>query len=111
MEISNPYQDYKEKDEDVHFLDNYSYFQRLMLLKILRPERVLPAMNIIISKELDVYLTKPPSFNLKASFEESAPNQPLIFLLSPGMDPNKDILQLATEQKKKPKIYKSFILI
>lgn len=39
----------------------------------------------------------PPPFNLQASFDDSDPKTPLIFLLSPGSDPMSNLFALAAE--------------
>ena len=40
---------------------------------------------------------EPPPFDLKSSFDDSSPTTPLIFVLSTGSDPNKDLLLLADQ--------------
>jgi dynein heavy chain, axonemal len=40
---------------------------------------------------------EPPPFDLKASYDDSVTITPLIFVLSTGSDPNKDLLLLADE--------------
>lgn len=40
---------------------------------------------------------EPPPMNLKDCFNDSSVVMPLIFILSTGSDPNKDMLQLAEE--------------
>ena len=78
-------------------IKSYTRFQQLIILKILRPERLLPAIQMIISEELDQKLIHPPSFDIKASYNDSNCITPLIFLISSGMDPYKDIQKLAIE--------------
>lgn len=39
----------------------------------------------------------PPPFNLQASFDDSDPKTPLIFLLSPGSDPMVNLYAFAAE--------------
>lgn len=38
---------------------------------------------------------EPPTFNLQASFDDSAPTIPLIFILSAGSDPMANLLEFA----------------
>ena len=40
---------------------------------------------------------EPPPFDLRASYEDSTTVTPLIFVLSTGSDPNKDLLLLAQD--------------
>lgn len=44
----------------------------------------------------EVYVDPPP-FNLQASFDDSDPKTPLIFLLSPGSDPMINLYAFAAE--------------
>ena len=38
---------------------------------------------------------EPPPFDLGACYEDSTPATPLIFVLSPGVDPTAEVLSLA----------------
>jgi dynein heavy chain, axonemal len=42
--------------------------------------------------------TEPPAFNLEASFQESSPTAPLLFVLSAGSDPTAALLKFADER-------------
>lgn len=42
---------------------------------------------------------EPPVLDIKAVLEESLPQTPLIFVLSPGVDPTTALLQLAESSK------------
>lgn len=46
---------------------------------------------------MDESFIEPPAFNLKASFHDSGPTTPLIFLLSAGSDPMANLLAFAKE--------------
>ncbi len=48
--------------------------------------------------------TEPPAFSLSTSFENSAPHIPLIFILSPGVDPLSHLFKLAHEKKMSDKV-------
>jgi dynein heavy chain len=77
--------------------DKLNAFQRLLVLRCLRPDRLLPAIQSFIGDNLGKQFTEPPLFDLQSAFEDSSASTPLVFLLSPGMDPNKDIYALADE--------------
>ncbi len=48
--------------------------------------------------------TEPPAFSLSASFENSASHIPLIFILSPGVDPLSHLFKLAHEKNMGDKV-------
>lgn len=43
----------------------------------------------------------PHPYNLDIAYQETANNTPLIFILSSGMDPQEEIIQLAERQGKR----------
>ncbi|GIL57271.1 hypothetical protein Vafri_12526 [Volvox africanus] len=77
----------------------YSYrldaFQKVMLLRMLRPDKVVPAVQAFVAASLGAKFTEPPPFDLAGSYEESASTVPLLFVLSPGSDPTAALLQFA----------------
>ena len=76
-----------------------SYMQRLCLLKILRPDKVILAVREFIAKEMsDKYVT-PITFDINLSFNDSSPTTPLVFLL-PGTDPLNILTNLAESKSK-----------
>jgi dynein heavy chain len=72
-----------------------SELQKLCLLKALRPDRLLFACAKFIAVNIGPEFIDPPSFELKSVYETSNCKTPLIFVLSPGVDPTAGILQLA----------------
>jgi dynein heavy chain len=66
---------------------NLTAFQRLLVLRILRPDRLPAALFEYISDSLgDEYVNQSP-FNMATTFEESSPSTPIFFTLFPGVDP------------------------
>ncbi|KAF6265909.1 dynein heavy chain 2 [Scenedesmus sp. NREL 46B-D3] len=74
-------------------------FQKLLLLRCLRPDRVLAGVQDFVAVQLGSRFIEPPPFDLAACFRESSPTTPLVFVLSPGADPMADLLKLAEELK------------
>ena len=72
-----------------------SPFQQIIILRILRPDKVVPAIEKMITEELGHDFISPPPFNLDLSFKDSAATIPIIFILSPGVDPITEINKLA----------------
>jgi dynein heavy chain len=72
-------------------------FIALILLKALRPDKIVHAVKKFITKHMGVEFVAPPTFDLQASFNDSSPTIPLIFILSPGSDPMDNLLMFAKE--------------
>ena len=68
-------------------------FRKLIVLRILRPDKVIPAIQKLIKKdkELGAKFITPPPFDLTKSFVDSTNKTPIIFVLSPGADPMSEI--------------------
>ncbi|KAF8071068.1 Dnah1 [Scenedesmus sp. PABB004] len=81
------------------FEGRLSRFQRLLLLRCLRPDRVLSGVQEFVAAELGPRFVEPPPFDLAACFKESSATTPLVFVLSPGADPMADLLKLAEQLK------------
>ena len=78
-------------------LADVSPLQRLCILRCLRRDKMEMAMQDYICKFLDQRYIQPPPFDLKACYNDSFPHSPLIFILSSGSDPNKELDLLAEE--------------
>jgi dynein heavy chain len=74
-----------------------SLFRRVIVMRILRPDKVIAAIQKLIKKEKELgirYITPPP-FDLAKSFSDSTNKTPVIFVLSPGADPMSELQKLA----------------
>uniref|UniRef100_A0A7S1IC30 Dynein heavy chain n=1 Tax=Eutreptiella gymnastica TaxID=73025 RepID=A0A7S1IC30_9EUGL len=69
--------------------------QRMIMIRCIRPDRVIFMVTRYIEKYLDKKYVEPPSFNLQEIYDDSNPFQPLIFVLCPGVDPTSQLLGLA----------------
>jgi len=72
--------------------------QRIIIVRCLRPDRIVFAVTSFIVNNLGQKFTEPPQLDLTQVVVESVPTSPLIFVLSPGVDPTNQLMQLA-EQK------------
>lgn len=78
-------------------------FQNLILLRILRLDKVVPNVNLFVKSEMGEKFTKPPSFDLAKSYGDSNCLCPLVFILSPGSDPMGSLTAFAEKMGVLPK--------
>lgn len=74
-------------------------FQKIIILKSLRPDKVTNAMQDFISIHLGSKFIEPQTTDLQAMFKESGPSIPLIFVLSTGTDPAAELYKFAERMK------------
>lgn len=70
-------------------------FERLLVLKCLRPDKVINAMQIYLAKYLGQQFIEPQIANLSAVYMASSNTKPIVFILSPGIDPVKKLYKFA----------------
>ena len=62
-----------------------------MVIKLVRPDRFLKSMQMMVLDEMGKFYLDPPQFNLESLFKESSNLTPLIFILQPCADPRNEI--------------------
>ncbi|KAF5834888.1 hypothetical protein DUNSADRAFT_8192 [Dunaliella salina] len=82
------------------FQERLSNFQRLVLIRCLLPDKLVPAISTYVLHALGQKYVEPQAFKLDAVFTDSAAAVPLIFVLSFGSDPMADLLKFADERHK-----------
>ncbi|KAK4469213.1 hypothetical protein MN116_006788 [Schistosoma mekongi] len=70
-------------------------FQRMLIVRSLRPDRVSFCATSFIVNNLGSRFVEPPVLDMRQVVDDSSTRTPLIFVLSPGVDPTAGILQLA----------------
>jgi len=94
-------------------LADLSEFQKLMMLRCLRLDKMIPAVMKFVEGNLGSPFIDPPPFDLANIYKDSNCTIPLIFVLSPGSDPfaslkllsetmNKEISQISLGQGQGP---------
>ena len=81
--------------------ERLTQFQKLLVFRCLRPDKLLSATKTFISTEMGSKYVHPPPFNLKSCYDDSSCSTPLIFILSPGSDPMTIIIKFAEEHRKR----------
>ncbi|XP_066581161.1 dynein beta chain, ciliary [Prorops nasuta] len=73
---------------------NKSALQRLCMLRALRPDRMTYAIAAFIEEKLGSRYIEGRTVEFSKSFEETSPSTPIFFILSPGVNPLKDVEDL-----------------
>uniref|UniRef100_A0A8D0HBM0 Dynein axonemal heavy chain 10 n=1 Tax=Sphenodon punctatus TaxID=8508 RepID=A0A8D0HBM0_SPHPU len=79
----------------MHYQSSLTYFQNLLLLRCFRVDRVYRAVTDYVTLTMGEKYVQPPVISFEAIFEQSTPNSPIVFILSPGSDPATDLTKLA----------------
>ncbi|KAJ8605523.1 hypothetical protein CTAYLR_000063 [Chrysophaeum taylorii] len=78
--------------------DVCSPFQRLIVLRVIRPDAVVPEVQNFVASEMGKRFIEVPQFDLEACFSDSRCHTPLLFVLTPGADPMSALYKLAEEK-------------
>ncbi|XP_038073413.1 dynein heavy chain 6, axonemal-like isoform X3 [Patiria miniata] len=74
-------------------------FQRLILISVLRPDALVSAIRSFVDDLMGNKFLSAGGFDMKEVFDESSAKHPLIFILSPGVDPTSELMRFAREQR------------
>lgn len=99
FESNNPLREAFPQYMDSAGLQDYSLFQKMCILKVLRPDKLIPAAKEYVVQEKGEQFVNPPPFDLELSFNDSTFFTPLIFVL-PGADPLQSLTAFAHQKKK-----------
>uniref|UniRef100_A0A673MQT0 Dynein axonemal heavy chain 11 n=1 Tax=Sinocyclocheilus rhinocerous TaxID=307959 RepID=A0A673MQT0_9TELE len=83
-----------EKEKLPQEWKNKSSLQKLILMRALRPDRMTYAVRNFVEEKLGVQYTESRKMEFARSFKECGPASPVFFILSPGVDPLKDVESL-----------------
>ncbi|KAA6419936.1 MAG: dynein heavy chain axonemal [Trebouxia sp. A1-2] len=80
---------------------NLTPVQKLMVLRVLRPDKLVLAVQRFVLNEMGSKFVEAPPFDLDKCYQDSTCLTPLIFVLSPGSDPMSGLLKYADSLKVK----------
>ncbi|KAK6993742.1 dynein heavy chain 3 axonemal, partial [Biomphalaria glabrata] len=80
------------------FGSSLTKIQELIVLRCLRPDKMIPAIQNFIVGQMGQKYIEPPTFDLSLCYEDSSFFSPLIFVLSPGADPMASLYRFAEEK-------------
>lgn len=83
--------DCPEKEKFPQEWKNKTALQRMCMMRALRPDRMTYAMVGFIEEKLGSKYVENRSMEFAKSFEEASPSTPIFFILSPGVNPLKDV--------------------
>ena len=75
-----------------------SKFHRLIVIKILRPDKMTELLDTFISEHLGYKFVEPLTFDLGRILADATPRSPMIFLLDPAKDPLRMVKKLKQER-------------
>ncbi|XP_069141245.1 dynein axonemal heavy chain 3-like isoform X4 [Argopecten irradians] len=78
--------------------DNLTHLEQLIMLRCLRPDKMVPAVQMFIVEKMGQRYIEPPTFDLSVCYQDSQYFSPLIFVLSPGADPMAGLYKFAEEK-------------
>jgi dynein heavy chain len=85
-----------------------SQFERMILLRAMRPDRLLSSLTMFIANTLGKEFIIQKPFNIELTVNESSKNTPVFFVLFPGVDPTPWVEALG---KKRGKTYENKLFI
>mmetsp|Transcript_28814 Transcript_28814/g.26051 ORF Transcript_28814/g.26051 Transcript_28814/m.26051 type:complete len:505 (+) Transcript_28814:730-2244(+) len=82
------------------YQNNLTKFEKLLIYRVVRPDKLIPAVQEFIKDELGSEFIDPPAFDLAKIYKDSSCVSPLIFVLSPGSDPFSSLQKFADNSNK-----------
>lgn len=83
-----------------HWQRALSHFQRIVVLRAIRPDRVPSAIVSYVMSELGSEYMESKPLDLSGCVKDSSPHTPLVFVLSKGSDPTKQFFNLAQSMRR-----------
>ena len=97
------------ENEEIPYEEPLTDFEKLVILRVWHLHRVREGLRIFVSNSLGPEFVTPPPLNLGKVFKDSSPLSPLIFIITAGIDPEDEIVGVATAMENE-KYLKSYSL-
>lgn len=97
--------DPKNNTTSVDWDSDLNSFEKLMLIKALKNEKLIFAITNYVSTELGKSFIESPGVSLNLLYKDTTSTIPLIFILSPGSDPFVSFQKFAVEYGKINKLH------
>ena len=79
--------------------EELNLFYKLMILKLLNQEKLIPYVRLVITNYLGEPLSQSPLFSIPELYDLSNFNTPLMLIITPGLDPTSEVKKLAEDNK------------
>ena len=79
--------------------EELNMFYKLMILKLINQEKLVPYVRLVITDYLGEALSQPVLFSIPELYELSNFNTPLMLIITPGLDPTAEVKKLAEDNK------------
>ncbi|XP_069786102.1 dynein axonemal heavy chain 17-like isoform X3 [Narcine bancroftii] len=80
-----------EKEKLPQEWKNKGAMEKLCMMRCMRPDRMTYAVSGYVEEKFGAKYVEGRSMDFAKSYEESSPSTPIFFILSPGVDPLKDV--------------------
>ncbi|XP_078257485.1 dynein axonemal heavy chain 17-like [Rhinoraja longicauda] len=80
-----------EKEKLPQEWKNKGAMEKLCMMRCMRPDRMTYAVSCYVEEKFGARYVEGRSMEFTKSYEESSPSTPIFFILSPGVDPLKDV--------------------
>jgi dynein heavy chain len=68
-----------------------SLFHRILLLRALRPDRLINALKMYVKDNMGEEYVEQPAFSIEDTYKEQDISTPMFFVLFPGVDPTPEV--------------------
>jgi dynein heavy chain len=100
MSIKDPYHFMSNEDNwKIFNFNNLTKFQKLILIKLLRPDALILSIDHFISETLGAKFLIASIPKLNDLYNQSLATTPIVFILSPGSDPTSQLLRFAKDSR------------